>query len=367
MTPAPESPNLPMCNTDCGPCPIFCGDDVCALGPETCGPDDVAPSCNSDCGCCVVDGGWTTWANSGGCSSCLQNQTRSCTNPTPACNGNDCSLLDGGNAGRSIACGASIGVCNNGIRNSCAPGTADDGAVSDTAALWRWLCNGPCSGSNSGTCTAPKVSCPSPWGGPSIASGDSVTAYAKATPLWPTLCSSQTRTCDNGNLSGGNTAQNCRTGCTGGQGKSWGFACWGTTVHASFGETKTLINTQAWYTGYTDIYCGDPRNEPSGWAWGGLSNTYCKELDPYGCNRGSWQLSGGWGNDPCYSPNKTQPHSGCTSGSWPPGTQFCCEVPGPTSTCANPSQCFNEGNDNCELIPCCPPFSCLGGSCIEGE
>src|SRR3989344_5458144 len=50
---------------------------------------------------CPVDGGWSTW---GGCSvtACGSKgiQTRTCTNPSPANGGKDCSSLDGGNSSK---------------------------------------------------------------------------------------------------------------------------------------------------------------------------------------------------------------------------------------------------------------------------
>ncbi len=53
-------------------------------------------------------------------------------------------------AGRPIA-----GVCGS-RRNSCTAGTANAGAVADTATHYRWVCAGAHGGADSGTCTAAK-------------------------------------------------------------------------------------------------------------------------------------------------------------------------------------------------------------------
>ena len=44
------------------------------------------------------------------------------------------------------------GVCNNATRNACSAGTSNDGAIADTSVYWRWRCDGQYGGSNSGTC-----------------------------------------------------------------------------------------------------------------------------------------------------------------------------------------------------------------------
>jgi|GEM_PF-1624704 len=49
-----------------------------------------------------VDGGWTAWDPVDSSCGLSYTQTRSCTNPTPADGGADCSLLDGGNTSRTV-------------------------------------------------------------------------------------------------------------------------------------------------------------------------------------------------------------------------------------------------------------------------
>ena len=60
--------------------------------------------------------------------------------------------------------------------------------------------------------TGPSVSnCTAPWGGV-VLHGASVDAYLTATVAEPATCTVQTRTCDNGTLSGSYTNQNCAVG-----------------------------------------------------------------------------------------------------------------------------------------------------------
>ncbi|MCX6801138.1 MAG: hypothetical protein NTZ73_03030 [Candidatus Diapherotrites archaeon] len=55
--------------------------------------------------CGSVNGGWSGWSNNGGCSSCVQNQVRSCNNPAPACSGAACS----GSSSQNVSCGSVAG------------------------------------------------------------------------------------------------------------------------------------------------------------------------------------------------------------------------------------------------------------------
>ncbi|MFA6495481.1 MAG: hypothetical protein WCV87_03975, partial [Candidatus Paceibacterota bacterium] len=71
--------------------------------------------------------------------------------------------------------------------------------------------NGSLSGSYTNqSCTVTPAGCTLPWGG-TIANGSSVTAYSAPSVNSPALCSSidETRTCNNGSLSGSYTNQNC--------------------------------------------------------------------------------------------------------------------------------------------------------------
>lgn len=73
--------------------------------------------------------------------------------------------------------------------------------------------NGALSGSyTAGSCSvqAP-ASCNTPWGA-TVAHGASVQAYAANSVTWDKTCTSQTRTCTNGTLSGTNTFSSCTVG-----------------------------------------------------------------------------------------------------------------------------------------------------------
>ena len=74
----------------------------------------------------------------------------------------------------------------------------------------RKCTNGTLSGSFTATnCTVtPPAVCNLPWGG-TLANGQSVTAYQTATTAYGSVCTSETRTCTNGTLSGSYTYQTC--------------------------------------------------------------------------------------------------------------------------------------------------------------
>lgn len=61
---------------------------------------------------------------------------------------------------------------------------------------------------NGTTCAIPAVACNLPWGG-TIASGASVTAYGTSSVPFGNVCTSETRTCTNGTLSGSYTSSSC--------------------------------------------------------------------------------------------------------------------------------------------------------------
>jgi Tfp pilus assembly protein PilV len=89
-----------------------------------------------------------------------------------------------------------------------------------------------------GGCTgAPSADCTLPWGG-TIVSGNSTTAYQSAAVPFGSSCLSQTRTCSNGTLSGTYTNQSCSVlpalDCT---------APWGTSVANGISITAYLAST----------------------------------------------------------------------------------------------------------------------------
>merc|ERR1712179_887522 len=86
-----------------------CSNPTPAHGGNNCtGPTEKSESCNTNI-MCPVNGNWTVWSKSGGCSKACapggkQNYTRTCSNPTPAHGGTNCT----GPTERSEACNAGI-------------------------------------------------------------------------------------------------------------------------------------------------------------------------------------------------------------------------------------------------------------------
>jgi hypothetical protein len=113
-----------------------------------------------------------------------------------------------------------------------------------------------------------------PWG--SVVHGYSNTAFESATPLPPAACTSQTRTCTNGTLSGSYTATGCNAGCTG--------TPWGSVIHgysntaflsslpagACTSETRTCTNGNMGGT-YTATGCNAGC---TGTPWGSVVHGY---------------------------------------------------------------------------------------------
>ncbi len=94
----------------------------------------------------------------------------------------------------------------------CSSGSSSNTAFPSAGSSISWTCSGANSGSASPTCSARQnaaASCTLPWGNV-IASGVSVTAFQVPSVISPAACpASQTRTCNNGTLSGSYTNSNC--------------------------------------------------------------------------------------------------------------------------------------------------------------
>jgi hypothetical protein len=78
------------------------------------------------------------------------------------------------------------------------------------------------------TSTSPGTLCNPPWGGV-ISNGQSITAYSTSSVACGTTCTSETRTCSNGTLSGSFTNQSCSVAACSSCGLPWG----GTIPHNS--------------------------------------------------------------------------------------------------------------------------------------
>jgi len=195
-----------------------CG-TACSSQTRTCTDSSLSgsygsQSCNTKC--CLPWGGEiangasrTAYSTATvGCGGSCSSQTRTCSGTTltgsynyascsvSACAG--CSLPWGGSIGNgasvtayqnsSVACGSS---CNSQTR------TCTNGSLSGSYA-------------NSG-CSVGACGCNLPWGG-SITNGQSRTAYASSSVSCGSSCSSQTRTCTNGSLSGSYNYGSCSVG-----------------------------------------------------------------------------------------------------------------------------------------------------------
>jgi len=181
-----------------------CGGSACS------GPSYENKSISQACG--TVNGGWTTtWVNSGTCGqdqSCKQKQTKTCTNPSPACGGSACS----GSSEQYVNCGtvnggwsdwsswSNVGSC--GSFQACKQkqdhsktctnpspacgGSACSGPSTETQYLDCGAVNGgwsSCSnscGSGTKTCTNPSPAC----GGSACSGINSCTDYSGCTYSW---------------------------------------------------------------------------------------------------------------------------------------------------------------------------------------
>lgn len=202
---------------------VTCGNSCPAPVSRTCtngtlsGSGDYASCSVAAClGCGAGTANWTVGANS--------------------CSAGVGVLAHGANSTATDAAAPNVGsatvTCNNGAYNysgtSCAPANCTGtpwGTINHGSSVTAWNTTASCGGcaSQTRTCTngtlsgtytatacnnASCASCGLPWGG-SIAHGASVTAYASASVPCGSSCSSQTRTCSNGTLSGSYTASSC--------------------------------------------------------------------------------------------------------------------------------------------------------------
>ncbi len=94
-------------------------------------------------------------------------------------------------------------------QTQCSVGASSNTAYPAPGGTVAWQCKGTGGGIND-SCSASRAvaTCNLPWGG-TIADGASVTAYQTALVAQPTTCSSETRSCSNGVLSGSYTNQAC--------------------------------------------------------------------------------------------------------------------------------------------------------------
>ena len=211
---------------------------------ETCTPEAAPSTCALPWGGSLAHGSSVTAYQNSDVpygSSCVS-QTRTCTDGSLSgsytnanCNvasPNPCSLPWGGSINHnqsttayqssSVACG---GSCTSQTR------TCNDGSLSGSY-------------SNASCSVAACASCSLPWGG-SISHNQSVTAYQSSSVSCGNSCNSQTRTCNNGSLSGSYGNSSCSVaacGCT---------LPWGGSI--SNGQSVTAYQTSS-------VSCGSSCN-----------------------------------------------------------------------------------------------------------
>ena len=176
-------------------------------------------------GLCIPPGScqspWATWINDGASVTAYQAATvpygSTCTSQTRTCssgtlsgsyNFSNCSVNPPASCnlpwGGSVAHGGSVTAYQ----------TSSVSCLNSCNGQTRSCNNGTLSGSYTNqSCTVNACnSCTRPWGG-TVAHGGSITAYASASPACGTSCSSQSRTCSDGTLSGSYTNQSCTSKC----------------------------------------------------------------------------------------------------------------------------------------------------------
>ena len=315
---------------------------------------------------------------------------------------------------------ASCGVCDNGqcdnsVVDGCTKGTPNNSVYGDTSAEWRWHCddspqglgcspsgvcsktknpcsattvNGNCdvlataSGSTSGgcasgytgscsytcdngswttpssnTCSAP---CNLPWGG-TIAHGNSVTAYLNASETCSGSCSSQTRTCNNGSLSGSYSNASCSATC----GSNWcnGITC-SSRVCASGTKGITPDAAVCAASGGCQGPCAVACNDDDYWYCTGCSplNGVCNNAVQNGCSAGTandgayadttaewrWRCDGSCGGSNSGMCSKTKDPCGAT-------TISNCDLTGGTASGNTSGSCASGYSGSCS-------YTCDNGS-----
>jgi len=161
---------------------VDCG-GTCTSQTRTCANGVLSGAyASQSCSVTPTSGGWSTWADTSACVGGTKSQARSCNSPAPACGGAACA----GSATQSVGCALAL------------------------------------------------VPCTSPWGGSDIADGASVTAYQNSSVACGGTCTSQTRTCASGVLSGAYTRQTCSVTPTDG-----GWSAWADTSVCAASGMKT--------------------------------------------------------------------------------------------------------------------------------
>ncbi|MFA6383333.1 MAG: hypothetical protein WCX17_02830 [Parcubacteria group bacterium] len=172
-------------------------------------------------------------------------------------------------------------------------------------------------GTNPQTVNCPVTDCALPWGG-TLANGSSVTAYQASSVPCGSTCTSQTRTCNSGTLSGTYTSQTCSvSGCL-----SCNRPCGGSTISGNWGA---LCYQSA------SVPCGSSCSSSQGYCNNGLWTT------PYaaGSTAASCSVAA------CVSCASPCGLSATTSGNWGPFCYLASSVPCGSSCSSSQGYCFN--------------------------
>ena len=251
------------------------------------------------------------------------------------------------------------------------------------------------------TINSPSVSCTTPWGA-TVANGAPVTAYQTATVPYGNSCVSQTRTCNNGTLSGSYSNQSC-------------------TVDPPAGQPPTTpvvtISPSQGYAGDQFTVTYESENNPTSWSWGidnvpqggskpdsGTANGYgwapdtthsisAQACNAYGCSPGwgadtytvlSQPITGGCGtahNGTARSSLPTTSSARCSSGTytatdsigsdgtldWTCSSALCfVEKLCSNTQYWNGSSCVSCGNGGCTGCTASPSSPTNGCSCTNG-
>ena len=222
----------------------------------TCGGTCVAPACY----CQDVQSVWGVGPY--GCdhyigcyasaASCVTG-SGTCASFTTAClpeyNLANCATSGCGNNWVDSGCGTlgcpgtEMGQTNNCVGPSC-------GANCEGVGTARCVPSGACAG----------LGCNLPWGG-TISSGQSVTAYQASSVACGNSCVSETRTCNNGTLSGGYLNLSCSVtgcaGCTFNAGSPWDACIADSTVSAAHLGSAMAVDTVGPSTGSISASCNN--------------------------------------------------------------------------------------------------------------
>ena len=329
------------------------GGDHCAV---TCINGYTASGGSCVCNSCVGYNGTPIAANliccDGGagtdCTTCSDDGNTYCTNTqctgSPSCPGAEesCGICDNGQ-------------CDNSVVDGCTQGTPSQATYGDTSAEWRWHCDDSPQGlgcSPSGMCSKTKNPCNLPWGG-SISSGSSVTAYLNGTEQC--TCISETRTCDDGSLSGSYTNASCSITC----GANWCNAANQCTNKTCASGLKCVGPSAPGCTGATPVgACGNTCT--TDWYWGccPVGQGVCSNL--YKCCTGAADCPGGTCNFSCSPVNGGWSGWSACSVSCGGGTQTrTCDNPAPSCGGAN---CSGSSSQACNTSCCSDGAGCTANS-----